>query len=169
MILTIVKPGASQSETERLEDGNYIVGRGSSARIVLPYADVSERHSLITVRNGVATVEDLKSANGTFVDGSPIGSQTRLSDSSVVQIGGTILRISAQSPDAAASAGQASMPFEQHHAAQHELAHNGHHRRKKRQRMEEAHVEGDEIVVHRHPKAHRIDGFREAGEDEKAP
>ena len=93
MTITLLKPGQSSPDKENLPDGNYIVGRGSSARISLAYADVSERHALISVRDGKATVEDLKSANGTFVDGLQIDRRTVLSDDSIVQIGGTVLRI----------------------------------------------------------------------------
>ena len=93
MILTLLKPAHSAPVKETIPDGNYIVGRGASAKISLPYADVSERHALISVRDGKATVEDLKSANGTYVDGVQIDRRTVLSDDSIIQIGGTILRI----------------------------------------------------------------------------
>ena len=46
MTLTILKPGHARPVSETLGDGNYIVGRGPAARIVLPYADVSERHAI---------------------------------------------------------------------------------------------------------------------------
>ena len=93
MTIILLKPGQLTPVTENLTDGNYIVGRGSSARIVLGYADVSERHALISIRNERATVEDLKSANGTYVNGRQIDCRTILSDDSIVQIGGTVLRI----------------------------------------------------------------------------
>ena len=93
MTIILLKPGQLTPVTENLTDGNYIVGRGSSARIALGYADVSERHALISIRNERATVEDLKSANGTYVNGRQIDCRTILSDDSIVQIGGTVLRI----------------------------------------------------------------------------
>lgn len=98
MILTLLKPGQSTPVTENLPDGNYIVGRSSLSRIVLAYADVSERHALISVRDGKATVEDLKSANGTYVNGVQIDRRTALSDDSIVQIGGTVLRMTDSQP-----------------------------------------------------------------------
>ena len=99
MTLTLLKPGQSTPVTETLPDGNYFIGRGASSRIVLAYADVSERHALISIRDGKATIEDLKSANGTYVNGAPIDRRTTLSDDSVIQIGGTMLRITAPQPD----------------------------------------------------------------------
>ena len=93
MTLTLLKSGHATPVTETIADGNYIVGRGSAAKIALPYADVSERHALIIVRNGKASIEDLRSANGTFVDGQPIDRIYPLSDDSIIQIGSTILRL----------------------------------------------------------------------------
>ena len=110
MTLTILKPGQVRPSTEALADGNYIVGRGKAARIVLPYADVSERHALITVRGGKATIEDLKSANGTYVDGQPIDRATGISDDSLLQIGSTVLRLTQGEAKPQASAPSPSAP-----------------------------------------------------------
>ena len=99
MTIKLLKPAQSTPVVETLPDGNYIVGRGPSSRIVLAYADVSDRHALISIRDGKASVEDLKSANGTYVDGLQIERRTVLSDESIVQIGGTVLRITADPPE----------------------------------------------------------------------
>ena len=93
MILTLLKPGQSTPVTENLPDGNYFIGRGASAKIVLAYADVSERHAILSIRGRSASIEDLKSANGTYVNGMQIDRRTLLSDDSIVQIGGTVLRV----------------------------------------------------------------------------
>lgn len=98
MTLTLIKSGEQQPATESLHDGAYIVGRGNAAKIRLPYADVSERHALIVIRDGSASIEDLKSANGTYVDGRQISRIVPLSDDSIVQIGSTLLRISKDAP-----------------------------------------------------------------------
>jgi pilus assembly protein CpaF len=93
MILTLLKPGQPTPVTENLPDGNYFVGRAPSAKIVLAYPDVSERHALISINNGNATIEDLKSANGTYVNGVQIDRRTALLEDSILQIGETVLRI----------------------------------------------------------------------------
>jgi len=46
------------------------------------------------VRDGVAMLEDLHSANGTFVNGEPIERRTILDGGMVVQVGGNMLRVS---------------------------------------------------------------------------
>ena len=93
MTLTLLKPGQSTPVTENLPEGNYFIGRGASAKIVLAYADVSERHAILSIRGRGASIEDLKSANGTYVNGMQIDRRTLLSDDSIVQIGGTVLRV----------------------------------------------------------------------------
>ncbi|MBR0197624.1 MAG: Flp pilus assembly complex ATPase component TadA [Kiritimatiellae bacterium] len=76
-----------------LEDGTYIIGRGSACRIRLEFPDVSERHAILTVRNGEAMLEDLHSANGTWVNGEEIDSPMPLDSGKVVQIGESMLRV----------------------------------------------------------------------------
>ena len=103
MTLTLLKPGEARPVTETLTDGAYIVGRGKTARIPLPYSDVSERHALITVRGGKVSVEDLKSANGTYVNGQQIDRVTPVFDDTLVQIGSTVLRITSDAARAPTS------------------------------------------------------------------
>ncbi len=98
MTLTLIKSGEQQPVTESLADGAYIIGRGNAAKVRLPYADVSERHALVVVRNGTASIEDLKSANGTYINGKQISGIVPLSDDSIVQIGNTLMRISRDVP-----------------------------------------------------------------------
>jgi len=101
MTLTLLKPGQSTPITENLPDGNYFIGRGASAKIVLAYADVSERHAILSIRGRSASIEDLKSANGTYVNGMQIDRRTLLSDDSIVQIGGTVLRVTKETESTA--------------------------------------------------------------------
>ena len=101
MTLTLLKPGQSTPVSENLPDGNYFIGRGASAKIVLAYADVSERHAILSIRGRSASIEDLKSANGTYVNGMQIDRRTLLSDDSIVQIGGTVLRVTKETESTA--------------------------------------------------------------------
>ena len=96
MILTTIVDGVK--ETRELEDGSYLVGRGENCRVRLPFPDVSERHALIAVNADGAVIEDLDSANGTFVNGSPVQGPVKLDDSMVVQIGSALMRVSRGEP-----------------------------------------------------------------------
>jgi pilus assembly protein CpaF len=92
MILTTLVDGTRQSR--ELTDGSYIIGRGESCRIRFPLPDVSERHALLTVRDGTAVIEDLRSANGTLVNGEPIDAPTPIDGAQIVQIASAMLRVS---------------------------------------------------------------------------
>ena len=96
MHLTTIVNGVK--ETRELEDGSYLVGRAEACRIRLPFPDVSERHALIAVSGESAVIEDLNSANGTFVNGAAVEGPVKLDDSMVVQIGTTLMRVSGDEP-----------------------------------------------------------------------
>lgn len=81
-------------ETSELVPRSYIIGRGASCPIRFDFPDVSERHAILTVREDRVTIEDLHSANGTFVNGEQINSAVELNGSKVVQIGSCMLRVS---------------------------------------------------------------------------
>ena len=92
MILTTLINGVR--ETRELSEGSYTIGRGESCRIRLPFPEVSERHAILSVRGERAILEDLHSANGTFVNGSQIDAAVDLNGGMVVQIGSSMLRVS---------------------------------------------------------------------------
>ena len=96
----------AQEETPRrrtLESGTYIIGRGNAAKIRLSYPSISERHALLVLSEQKAQLEDLHSANGTYVNGLPIDGMVELKPDSVVQIGDCMLRVSpaAETPPSA--------------------------------------------------------------------
>ncbi len=95
MALTLTTLVDGRRERRPLADGTYFIGRGASCAILFPLPDVSERHAVITVRDQVACIEDLHSANGTFVNGEAIDGAVTLDGTKVVQIGSAaMLRVS---------------------------------------------------------------------------
>ena len=88
----IVRPSDGVPEIRRLEDGAYFIGRGDAAAISLPFPEISERHAFVTLSGTSATIKDLHSSNGTYVNGMPIDELTPLAPDAVVQIGNCILR-----------------------------------------------------------------------------
>jgi DNA-binding winged helix-turn-helix (wHTH) protein len=85
-----------------LEEGETVVGRDPESDIWLDVPGVSRRHARIAVRGTVATLEDLGSTNGTFVDGSPVQAVTPLADGQKLTFGPVDMQFRAWS-DAAAS------------------------------------------------------------------
>lgn len=68
-------------------EGATIIGRDESAGIVLDETTVSRRHAQITVRGGAATLEDLGSQNGTWVNESRLDGPVALADGDRVRFG----------------------------------------------------------------------------------
>ena len=91
MVLTTLIGGNRESRT--LTDGTYMIGRNPSCQIRFDFPEVSERHAILTVRDGRAVVEDLHSANGTYVNGEPIDGPVVLDGGMVVQVGESMLRV----------------------------------------------------------------------------
>lgn len=92
MILTTLVNGAR--ETRELSDGTYFIGRGGSCAVRFNFPEVSERHAILTVRDGLCWLEDLHSANGTYVNGEIVDGRVQLDASMVVQIGESMFRVS---------------------------------------------------------------------------
>ena len=92
--LDLIANGEGEATRYSLEDGNYLIGRGASCALQLPEPEVSERHALLMLRGRKARIEDLRSANGTFVNGNPIDGICDLPPDAIVQIGDTMMRVS---------------------------------------------------------------------------
>ena len=93
MTLTTLENGTRNSC--ELTEGAYIIGRGDACRIRFASPDVSERHAILIVRGDSVTIEDLHSANGTFVNGEQVDFRAQLDGSKVVQLGANaMLRVS---------------------------------------------------------------------------
>ena len=91
--LDFIRPGEGTATRRMLQDGSYLIGRGSACHLQLPYPDVSERHALLLLHGETARIEDLHSANGTYVNGVPIDGLVILQSDSVVQVGESMLRV----------------------------------------------------------------------------
>ncbi|MEA2568625.1 MAG: hypothetical protein QOI24_626 [Acidobacteriota bacterium] len=56
-----------------LYEGENVVGRSLNGRVTLTDHTVSRRHAVIMVFDGMVSIKDLESTNGTFIDGQPLG------------------------------------------------------------------------------------------------
>ena len=74
--------------------GPVVVGRSPSSDIVIDEPYVSATHARFTLQGPAIVLEDLKSTNGTLVNGHPIGQPVTLRDGDDVQVGDTVLRVS---------------------------------------------------------------------------
>jgi DNA-binding winged helix-turn-helix (wHTH) protein len=81
-----------------LLEGVNMIGRASDAAIPIDSPGISRHHARIVVTHGEATLEDLGSKNGTYLNGSRITAPRRLSDGNEIRLGAVVMtfRIAAQ-------------------------------------------------------------------------
>ena len=75
------------------EDGEFIVGRSQQADIVLTADNVSRRHARLFTVDGRCFIEDLKAANGVWLNGKRVYNIVELPRSAQVRIGDFFLHI----------------------------------------------------------------------------
>jgi hypothetical protein len=74
-------------------EGSIVVGRSTECDLTIPVPRISRQHARFTVSGDKLLVEDLKSANGTAVNGTRINSAFSLSHQDKVEILDVIIRI----------------------------------------------------------------------------
>ena len=74
-----------------LTEGEHIVGRDMDVAVTLESTTVSRRHARLRLSAGAASIEDLGSKNGTFVNDVAVTAETALADGDRVRIGSLLL------------------------------------------------------------------------------
>jgi DNA-binding winged helix-turn-helix (wHTH) protein len=77
----------SKTRHVALREGDNVIGRDPSGDVWLDGRGVSRRHAKITVRGDTATIEDLKSKNGTWVNGHRLLGAEPLKDGDQLKLG----------------------------------------------------------------------------------
>ena len=95
---------------QRLAVGSYTLGRSDVCEVVLDSSRASRKHARVTVTEEGATLDDLGSANGTFVNGTRLTAAQALAHGDFVVIGDLGLEVAveplADSPDRAPGVSQ---------------------------------------------------------------
>lgn len=76
----------------RIERPRITVGR-SGADFTINDSEASRQHAAVEVRDTIILLEDLKSTNGTLIDGERIAETTEIGDKAEFQIGATTLML----------------------------------------------------------------------------
>ncbi|MEZ4224930.1 MAG: FHA domain-containing protein [Polyangiaceae bacterium] len=84
------------NQTLEVAPGEYVVGRSTSAEIILDDALVSRRHARFVVEDAAIRVEDMGSVNGVFVNGQRVNGSRLLVSGDRVVIGKQELVVRAQ-------------------------------------------------------------------------
>ncbi len=92
LTLEIVEgPGAGR---QHILDAPIVIGRAADSDLALEDVEVSRRHARVTpAQDGSAVVEDLESANGTFVNHNPVHGRTRLDAGDELLVGVTVIQV----------------------------------------------------------------------------
>ena len=83
--------GADAGTVYRVEKPRITIGR--SADLTINDSEASRQHAAIEVRDQLVLLEDLKSTNGTIVDGVKLTEPIEIQDKAEFQIGGTTLML----------------------------------------------------------------------------
>jgi pSer/pThr/pTyr-binding forkhead associated (FHA) protein len=98
----VLRPGEAQSSVVEVTRDHFVLGRDETCDLTLDDPKVSRHHAAIRLRAGhIPEVQDLDSANGTFVNGvrvrAPVGfagkrdATATLGDSDLIQCGDTMI------------------------------------------------------------------------------
>src|SRR5581483_4639175 len=92
MVLTVIHvDGSKRGQTETFEQPLIAIGRDPANQLCFdPFKDqdVSAKHAQFVVQGAQLMIQDLKSRNGTFVNGARVGDQpVPVPDGAVVQFG----------------------------------------------------------------------------------
>jgi pSer/pThr/pTyr-binding forkhead associated (FHA) protein len=85
----LLEPGSSPEAIREipLAADQFLIGRGSDCDLRLHVSEISRHHCLIRLQGGEATLVDLGSSNGTYVNGTRVLSQTALRTGDEIRVG----------------------------------------------------------------------------------
>ena len=84
----VIHKKGGQPRRQEFDKNEVTIGRVQGNDIVLPKQNVSNKHSRIVVRHGKFIIVDLKSTNGTYVNGHKIASPMVVKETDKIYIGG---------------------------------------------------------------------------------
>ncbi|MBI4509418.1 MAG: Flp pilus assembly complex ATPase component TadA [Deltaproteobacteria bacterium] len=93
MFMVIVTEKGGEQRRMEFDKPEVTIGRVQGNDIILPKGNVSKRHSRIVLKDGKFIIVDLKSTNGTYVNGRKITSPLVIKETDKVYIGDFILHI----------------------------------------------------------------------------
>lgn len=97
----LVIAGGPDAGREFAVTGAVILGRDTSAGIVVDDEEVSRRHTSVELAGDSVRVEDLGSTNGTFLNGERIEGSRELKNGDKVRLGQTVFEVQMEQPEGA--------------------------------------------------------------------
>jgi ABC transport system ATP-binding/permease protein len=99
----LVVQGSSGTQTQHPIVGSLTIGRSQAADLALSDPSVSRKHASLRLDGATVVIEDLDSANGTFVNGEQIADPVRLESGDVIVLGSTELELRVETAEAQAA------------------------------------------------------------------
>src|SRR5918999_1571964 len=93
MFTIIIQEKGGEQRRMVFDKPEVTIGRVQGNDIVLPKGNVSKRHARIVLKDGKFIIVDLKSTNGTYVNGRKITSPLVVKDSDKIYIGDFIVGV----------------------------------------------------------------------------
>src|SRR5438045_4214713 len=93
-------PGTGATAAVR---GSATIGREPENDLQVFDSEVSRRHAKLTIRNGVAAIDDLRSSNGTYVNGERILERRMLAPGDRIEIGEATIELTSPAFSGAAA------------------------------------------------------------------
>jgi pilus assembly protein CpaF len=113
MFTVVIHEKGGTERREAFDRGDISVGRVQGNDLMLPKGNVSKHHARLLLRDARFIVTDLKSTNGTYVNGRKISQATIVREGDKIYIGDFVLRLEStgqESAPAQASPAAASAP-----------------------------------------------------------
>ena len=101
MVTLLLTEKGGETKQLNFDKDEVTIGRVQGNDVVLPKGNVSKRHCRIMVQSGRFSVEDLKSTNGTYINGRKIGETTSVVGSDKIYVGDFVIKIENAGGDAA--------------------------------------------------------------------
>lgn len=112
----VMRVGPSPGKIYELTEEEVVLGRDIGNEIVINDAEISRRHTRLSMQEDGYVVEDLGSTNGTFVNGEKISGSTVLQPGQTIRMGENITlsyEIAGFDPDATIASGPSKTPAAQ--------------------------------------------------------
>src|SRR5690606_34919963 len=110
--ITVTEKGGEQRRLD-FDKAEITIGRVQGNDVILPKGNVSKRHARIVLKDGKFIIVDLKSTNGTYVNGRKITSPLVVKETDKIYIGDFILGVEesgGRTSDAARGGHEAPQP-----------------------------------------------------------
>src|SRR5579859_6065906 len=106
MFTIVISEKGGAERREAFEKTEITIGRVQGNDLMLPKGNVSKHHARLLSRDGRFIVTDLKSTNGTYVNGRKTSQATIVREGDKIYIGDFVLRVEAEQPSLDAHAGR---------------------------------------------------------------